>query len=67
METLEVHWPLTKVGLMKNCLSHGFIINMRIVNTKCIRKKKKAVGQYVDFIVKILEENSETNRVGGGV
>ena len=39
---------------------------MRKVNSKCIRKEK-AKGQYVDFIVKILEENPETNPVGGGV
>ena len=38
---------------------------MRIVNTICI-SKEKAVRHYVDPIVKVFEENSETIQGGGG-
>ena len=38
---------------------------MRIVSTKCI-SKKKTVRHYVDFIVKVFEENSEIIKGGVG-
>ena len=40
----------------------SFIIDMRIVNTKC----KKKLCHCTDFIVKIVEENSKTIQVRGG-
>ena len=37
---------------------------MRIVNNLCI-SKEKAVSHYVDFIVKVFEENPEITQGGG--
>ena len=44
--------------------SVSFIIHMKILNTLCI-SKDKVVRHYVDLIVKVFEENSETTQGGG--